>query len=73
MFDFRGLRTMGKKWRVNYQPKMQVRVKVMEKIRNVFKRHQSQPLTRVRDIINPILKGWVQYFRIGHSSKALDM
>lgn len=32
-------------------------------------RHKSQPLTRVRDIINPILRGWVQYFKIGNSSK----
>ena len=68
-FNFKGLRTKTKKWRVNYQPKMQARVKVMEKIRGVFKHHESQPLTRVRDLINPILKDWVQYFRIGNSSK----
>jgi RNA-directed DNA polymerase len=68
-FDFRRLRTKTKKWRVNYQPKMQARVKVMDKIRDVFRRHESQPLTRVRDLINPILKGWVQYFKIGNSGK----
>ena len=68
-FDFRRLKTKTGKWRVNYQPKMQARVKVMDKIKEVFKRHESQPLTRVRDIINPILRGWVQYFKIGHSSK----
>ena len=68
-FDFRRLKTKTGKWRVNYQPKMQARVKVMEKIKDVFKRHESQPLTRVRDIINPILRGWVQYFKIGNSSK----
>ena len=69
-FDFRRLKTKTGKWRVNYKPKMQARTKVMDKIRDVFKRHESQPLTRVRDLINPILRGWVQYFRIGHSSKA---
>ena len=68
-FDFRRLKTKTGKWRVNYQPKMQPRIKVMEKIKDVFKRHESQPLTRVRDIINPILRGWVQYFKIGNSSK----
>ena len=68
-FDFRRLKTKTDKWRVNYQPKMQARIKVMDKIKDVFKRHESQPLTRVRDIINPILRGWVQYFKIGNSSK----
>lgn len=68
-FDFRRLKTKTGKWRVNYQPKMQARIKVMDKIKDVFKRHESQPLTRVRDIINPILRGWVQYFKIGNSSK----
>lgn len=68
-FEFRRLKTRTGKWRVNYQPKMQARVKLIEKIRDVFKRHQSQPLTRVKNLINPILRGWVQYFRIGHSSK----
>lgn len=68
-FDFRRLKTKTGKWRVNYQPKMQARSKVIEKIRDVFQRFESQPLTRVRDLINPILRGWVQYFRIGNSSK----
>jgi len=68
-FDFRRLKTKTGKWRVNYQPRMQARAKVIEKIRDVFQRHESQPLTRVRDLINPILRGWVQYFRIGNSAK----
>lgn len=68
-FDFRRLKTKTGKWRVNYQPKMQARSKVIEKIRDVFQRFESQPLTRVRDLINPILRGWVQYFKIGNSSK----
>jgi RNA-directed DNA polymerase len=68
-FDFRRLKTKTGKWRVNYQPKMQARSKVIEKIRDVFQRFESQPLKRVRDLINPILRGWVQYFKIGNSSK----
>jgi RNA-directed DNA polymerase len=50
--------------------KKQSRLKVIEKLRDVFQRHESQPLTRVKELINPILRGWVQYFRIGHSSRA---
>jgi RNA-directed DNA polymerase len=68
-FDFRRLWTQSKKWRVNYQPKMEARTKVLEKIKDVFRRHNSQPLSRVRDLINPILRGWVNYFKIGHSAK----
>jgi RNA-directed DNA polymerase len=68
-FDFRRVKSLGGKWRVNYQPRMQSRTKLMEKIRDVFNRFGSQPLGRVRDIINPILRGWVQYFKIGHSGK----
>ena len=68
-FGFRKLKAKSGKWCVNYQAKMQARVKVIDKIRDVFQRFESQPLTRVRDLINPILRGWVQYFRIGNSSK----
>jgi RNA-directed DNA polymerase len=69
-FEFRRLKTKTGKWGANYQPKKQARTKVIDKMRDVFQRHESQPLARVRDLINPILRGWVQYFRIGHSSKA---
>ena len=49
---------------------MQARTKVIGKLRDVFQRHESQPLTRVRGLINPMLRGWVRYFKIGHSSEA---
>lgn len=68
-FDFRKTKSRNGKWRANYQPKMKARLDLIAKIRDVFKRFESQPLTRIRDIINPILRGWVQYFKVGHSSK----
>jgi RNA-directed DNA polymerase len=68
-FDFRRMKTKTKKWRVNYQPKKEARTKLIEKIRDVFRRFGSQPLTRIRDLINPILRGWVQYFKVGNSGK----
>jgi RNA-directed DNA polymerase len=42
---------------------------VLGKIKESFGRFQSQPVDRVIDLINPILRGWVSYFRIGHSSR----
>jgi RNA-directed DNA polymerase len=35
----------------------------------VFRSHVSQPIGEVIELINPILRGWVNYFRIGNSSK----
>ena len=35
----------------------------------MFRRYQSQPVGRVIAEINPILRGWVNYFRIGHASR----
>ena len=32
---------------------------------------QSQPVDRVIYLINPILRGWVNYFRVGNSSECL--
>jgi len=38
----------------------------------VFRRHQSQPVDRVVQLINPILRGWVNYFAVGHSSECFS-
>jgi RNA-directed DNA polymerase len=68
-FDFRRVRTLRGVWGVRYAPKMKARTALLEKLRDVFRRFRSQPVERVIELINPILKGWVAYFRIGHSSR----
>jgi len=40
-----------------------------QKLKDIFGRYESQPLNLVIYLINPILRGWVNYFRIGHSSR----
>ena len=68
-FDFRrNVNSQGKGW-PHYQPKMSSRTKLLRKLKNIFKRYVSQPISRVIYLINPILRGWVNYFRVGHSSK----
>jgi len=48
-------------------------VALFAKLREVFRRQVSQPVQGVIDEINPILRGWVNYFRIGHSSRCFGM
>src|SRR5215831_9740399 len=40
--------------------------------RDVFRRFASQPVGRVVERINPILRGWVNYFAVGHSSRCFS-
>ena len=68
-FEYRKAKTRTGKWGVLYQPKKQARQKLIDKIKEIFRGYISQPFTRVRDLINPILRGWVNYFRIGNSAK----
>jgi len=68
-FDFRRVRSLRGVWRAQYTPKTKKRTALLRKLKEVFRRFQSQPVDRVVEIINPILRGWVNYFAIGHSSR----
>ena len=68
-FDFRRLRSRRGVWRAHYTPKLKKRTALLRKLKDVFRRFQSQPVDRVVQIINPILRGWVNYFAAGHSSR----
>ena len=48
------------------------RTALQRKLKDVFRRHQSQPMDRVVQLINPILRGWVNYFAVGHSSECFS-
>ena len=50
-------------------PRMKARTALLRKLKEIFRRYQSQPVDRVTELINPILRGWVSYFRVGHSSR----
>ena len=70
-FSFTRMKTLQGKWGVRQKPTMKARTKLLRKLKKVFQRFQSQPLDRVIYLINPILRGWVNYFRVGHSSRCL--
>jgi len=65
-FEFRRIPSRTKKWRPYYAPKLKKRTALFAKLREVFRRNVSQAVGNVIDEINPILRGWVNYFRVGH-------
>jgi RNA-directed DNA polymerase len=69
-FDFQQNITKQGKWNVRIIPKMKARTNLLRKLKEVFRCNKSQPIGRVINIINPILRGWVNYFRIGNSSRS---
>jgi RNA-directed DNA polymerase len=68
-FDYRRDKTRRGVWGVRCTPKMKARTALLRELKEVFRRHQSQPVDRVIYLINPILRGWVNYFRVGNSSE----
>jgi RNA-directed DNA polymerase len=63
------MKTRRGQWGVQLTPTMQARTQLLGRLKEIFRVHQSQPVDRVVSLINPILRGWVNYFRIGHSSR----
>ena len=70
-FDYRRVKTRRGVWGVRVTPRMKARTSLLQELKDVFRRHQSQPVDRVIYLINPILRGWVNYFRVGNSSECL--
>ena len=71
-FEYRLVLGRNQKWRPQFVLKMKKRTALFAKLREVFRHHVSQPVEGVIKVINPILRGWVNYFRIGHSGRCFS-
>ena len=66
-FDFRRVKTRRGKWSARVTPRMKARTNLLSKLKEAFRGHKSQPISRVIQKVNPIVRGWVNYFRVGDS------
>ena len=71
-FEYRRILGRNKKWRPYYAPKLKKRTALLAKLKETFRENISQPVEQVIPLINPILRGWVNYFAIGDSSECFS-
>jgi RNA-directed DNA polymerase len=71
-FDLRRVRKSKGGYFIRMTPKKKARKAVKAKIRETIRRGGSTPAKMLVSQINAILTGWVNYFRVGHSSRAFS-
>jgi RNA-directed DNA polymerase len=71
-FDFRRIRSRNGHWRPDYVPQRKKRTSLLRRLKAIFHGSRSQPIERVIHQINPILRGWVHYFAVGHASRCFS-
>ncbi len=71
-FEFWRVRSRAGRWMPLYRPQTKKRTALLRQLKIVFRRLRSQSIRRVIDTINPILRGWVNYFAIGHAGQCFS-
>ena len=71
-FTFLRLRSPRGRWWVQKTPVTKQRTALLRKLKEVFRRWDSRPVGQVVAVINPILRGWVNYFRIGNAARCFE-
>ncbi len=71
-FDFRRVRSRAGRWMPLRLPQRKKRTQLQRKVKAIFRHSRSRPVGEVIAKINPILRGWVNYFACGHSSKCFS-
>ena len=65
----RQMKTKNGKIGARITPKKKAKSNLQLKLKTIFKAKRGRPITEIVTEINPILRGWVNYFRIGNSSR----
>jgi RNA-directed DNA polymerase len=68
-FDFRRGTARSGNPTVWTTPRLKARTALLAKLRGIFRQSTSQPVHQVVARINPIIRGWVNYFRIGNAGR----
>jgi RNA-directed DNA polymerase len=71
-FEFRRIRSRRGRWMPLRTPRAKKRKALLQTLKQVFRSQRSRPVGEVIGRINPILRGWVQYFAFGHSSRCFS-
>ena len=72
-FDIRRIQNRSRtRYYILMTPKKKARMIVKARIREVIRNGGAKPAKEIVQQINAILTGWVNYFRVGHSSRAFS-
>ncbi len=71
-FEFRRVRSRWGRWMPLRLPQCRKRTALLRKLKECFRRFRSQPTRGLIEKLNPILRGWINYFAAGHSSRCFS-
>jgi RNA-directed DNA polymerase len=71
-FDIKRVRSRSGAWFALRTPTVRKRTELLRELKAVFRSHRSQPVQWVITQINPILRGWVNYFAHGNASRCFS-
>jgi RNA-directed DNA polymerase len=69
LIEFRRVRSRGERWMPLLLPKGKKRTALLGKRQEIFRDFRSPPVGKGIEQTHPILRRWVHYFAIGHSSR----
>jgi len=68
-FDFRRVKSRNGKWFALKTPCLKQRTALLRKLKRIFQQYKSSSTQKLVAQLNPILRGWCNYFRIGNANK----